>query len=201
VHELKRSAIEMLGGVSETDLRAVEPGNPVPTGNPPRPQAPRVDVDAAVRAGRTARFYEQAFEWENIAYVVYPYFWAGRDDWPAALLTANPDPDFAHFLGAGLARIVLPVRPGFENVVESRLGLDLPEPFTTSPAPVASDDPSLPIADEIRAAQERSGGVPDGQPWPIVLPTTLVALDGTPMPSYPTVCDPPTDDDDDAPTP
>lgn len=193
--ELKRSAIGMLGGVSDVDLRAVEPGNPMPTGTPPQPQPPRVDVHAAARAGWIARFYEQAFEWENIAYILYPYFWTGRADWPAAMLAEDPDPEFAQFLGAGFARVVLPVRPGFENVVESRLSLDLPEPFTTSPAPVPSDDPSLAIADEIRAAQDLAGGKPDGKPWPIVLPTTLVALDGTPMPTYRTVCDPPPDDD------
>ena len=67
-------------------------------------------------------------------------------------------------------------------------------PFATSPAPVPSDDPSLPIADEIRAAQDLAGGKPDGKPWPVVLPTTLVALDGTPMEEYPTVCDKPSDD-------
>jgi hypothetical protein len=192
--ELKRSVVAMLGGVNDDELKAVIPGNPLPTGDPPQPTPPRVDLDAAARAGRTIRFYEQAFEWENIAYLLYPYFWTGRDDWPAALLAADPDPDFAQFLASGFARVVLPVRPGFENVVESRLGLDLPEPFTTSPAPVPSDDPSLPIADEIRLAQAFAGGVPDGDPWPVVVPTTLVALDGTPMPTFPTACDPPDPD-------
>jgi hypothetical protein len=97
------------------------------------------------------------------------------------------------FLRSGYARLVLPVRPGFETVVESRLNLDLPEPFHATPAVASAKDPSLSIADEIRAAQDLAGGQADGDPWPVILPTTLVALDGTSLPWYPTACDPPND--------
>jgi hypothetical protein len=189
--ELKRSAIAMLGGVSAAELQAVTPGNPLGTGT-----APALDVEAAARAGQLVRFYEQAFEWEHMAFILYPYFWTGRDDWPEAALRTDPDPQMVQFLRSGYARLVLPVRPGFETVVESRLNLDLPEPFTATPPATSADDPSLPIADEIRAAQDLAGGVPDGDPWPITLPTTLVALDGTPLPWQPTPCDPTGDDDD-----
>ena len=187
--ELKRSAIAMLGGVTDADLRAVTPGDPAPKGTPPRPTPPKVDLDDAASAVGVARFYEQAFEWENMGHVLYPYFWTGRDDWPEASLRTDVDPEFARFLSAGAARVVLPIRPGFELLVASRLGLDLPEPFVAGAAAMSSGDPSLAIADELRAAQDSSRGTPDGKPWPITLPTTLVALDDTPMPTYPTACD------------
>jgi hypothetical protein len=189
--ELKRSAIAMLGGVTPAELRAVTPGNPG-AGTPPS-----LDVAKAGRAGQIVRFYEQAFEWEHMAFVLYPYFWTGRDDWPAASLRSDRDTRLTEFLRSGYARIVLPVRPGFETVVQSRLNLDLPEPFATTPPATSADDPSLSIADEIRAAQDLAHGEPDGDPWPVTLSTTLVALDGTDLPWYATDCDP---DDDDIPS-
>jgi hypothetical protein len=141
------------------------------------------------------QFYEQAFEWQNMSHVLYPYFWTGRDDWPEALHRQDADPLFRDFLRAGAARVVLPVRRGWERMVGSRLSLRIPawpkEP-KLSTAPIRSGDPFLEIAEEIREAQDMlRGGVPSGDPWPVVLPTTLVAFDGTPMPTYTTACDPP----------
>jgi hypothetical protein len=92
--KLKRLTIAMLGGVSPADLQdASAPGNPHPTGSLPQP--PTLNPAAAGGAGRLARFYEQAFEWENLAYFFYPYFWTGRDDWPEAALRTDPDPLYA----------------------------------------------------------------------------------------------------------
>jgi hypothetical protein len=34
------------------------------------------------------------------------------------------------------------------------------------------------------------GGLPDGPPWQVVLPTTLIALDGTQFDAHPTARDP-----------
>ncbi|MFJ6895149.1 hypothetical protein [Streptomyces hokutonensis] len=197
--ELKRSVIAMLGAPAPADLDAVTPGSAVLTGTPPRPTPPSVNLERAGQAARLVAFYEQAFEWQNTSYVLYPYFWTGRRDWPEALAREEPDPLFTQFLRAGSARVVLPVRPGFESVVASRLHLQLPSPAVPASAPQPSDGPYLDIAEEIRAAQDiTAGGVPSGTPWPVVLPTTLVALDDTPMPTYPTPCSPPEPPDDDA---
>jgi hypothetical protein len=103
----------------------------------------------------------------------------------------TPTHYFTQFLRAGAARAVLPIRPGFERAVESRLHLRLPSPVIPASAPQPSTGPSIDIAEEIRAAQDINvGGEPRGTPWPVVLPTTLIALDGTRMPKYPTQCDP-----------
>jgi hypothetical protein len=191
-NELKRSVIAMLGAPAPSELNSVTPGNPTLIGSPPAPTPPVVDLDRAASAARLVAFYEQAFEWQNMSYIFYPYFWTGRDDWPEALARQDPDPLFAQFIRAGSARVVLPVHPGFERVVGSRLHLKLPSPAVAPSAPQPADGPYLDIAEEIRAAQDAlAGGKPSGRPWPVVLPTTLVALDDTPMPSYPTACDPP----------
>ncbi|WP_326762809.1 hypothetical protein OHB35_53065 [Streptomyces phaeochromogenes] len=197
--ELKRSVISMLGAPAVSDLDVVTPGSAVLSGTPPKATPPQVDRQRAGQAARLVAFYEQAFEWQNTSYIFYPYFWTGRRDWPEALARTDPDPLFTQFLRAGSARVVLPVRPGFESVVASRLHLTLPSPAVPASAPQPSDGPYLDIAEEIRAAQDvTAGGVPSGPPWPVVLPTTLVALDSTPMPSYETACSPPEEPDDDA---
>ena len=61
---------------------------------------------------------QQAFEWEHLAWIVYPYFWGRRTEWSRTVVTSHPDPDFASFLNAGAARVQVPVRPGFEDLVK-----------------------------------------------------------------------------------
>jgi hypothetical protein len=58
-------------------------------------------------------FFEHALEWENLTYILYPYFWAdGRNDgWTKRLTRDEKDPDLVAFLKAGAARVVVPVRP------------------------------------------------------------------------------------------
>jgi hypothetical protein len=199
--ELKRAVIAMLGGVTLTDLNVVTVGDTRDDPSTGKPTPPSVDVKRAAQSARVVQFYEQAFEWQNMSHVFYPYFWTGRDDWPEALRRRDPDPAFQDFLRAGSARIVLPLRRGWERLVGSRLGLQLP-PWPTTPEPSTSPlpggDPFLDITEEIREAEDRLfGGTPSGRPWSVVLPTTLVAFDGTPMPTYPTACDPPQRDGED----
>jgi len=44
-----------------------------------------------------AKFIEQAFEWEIMSYKLYPYYWAGREQWSKLYLTENMDPLFRSF--------------------------------------------------------------------------------------------------------
>jgi hypothetical protein len=197
-NELKRSVITLLGAPEASVLDVVTTGDPVPTGDPPEPTAPSMDLERAGEAARLVAFYEQAFEWQNMTYSLYPYFWTGREDWPEALARQDADPLFAQFLRSGSARVVLPVRPGFERVVQSRLSLRLPSAAISAASPLPAVGPYLDIAEEIRESQNsQQGGKPSGSPWSVVVPTTLVALDGTPMPTYATACDPAREDLDD----
>ncbi len=110
-----------------------------------------------------------------MTYVYYPYYWGRKSLWLDRLLQRNVDPEHAEFLKAGAARVVVPVRPGFEHAIVHLLetgqlwnGGDLPQ----IGSPLYVD-----ILEEIRARQRAPGTeVPVGEPWEIRLPTTLVRL-------------------------
>ncbi|WP_299674436.1 hypothetical protein [uncultured Dokdonia sp.] len=66
----------------------------------------------------TVKFFEQAFDWDIMAYLFYPYFYGKEENW-RSLFQENDaaDPIFQAFLQSGMARAVIPVRPGFEEAV------------------------------------------------------------------------------------
>lgn len=73
------------------------------------------------------RFFEQAIEWEHIESAFYPYFWGSRTSWVSKILAAETDAHFTAFLRAGAARVVLPVRRGYEKAFEKFLATgDIP---------------------------------------------------------------------------
>ena len=57
--------------------------------------------------GRLIEFFEQAFEWEQITYLFYPYFWGRKANWIMLSNQSDPDPAFMQFLQGGAARVVL----------------------------------------------------------------------------------------------
>jgi hypothetical protein len=143
---------------------------------------PSFDLDVAASRGAFIRFFEQAFEWDQIQYVCYPYFWARRETWGDRFRRTEVDPKFLEFLQAGAARVVVPVRPGFEAAVLHFLetleatgtgeiwnGMGEPPPIT-SPLYVSI----------VREIQERTnaplGEIAVGEPWRTTLPTPLVIL-------------------------
>jgi len=66
----------------------------------------------------TVKFFEQAFDWDIMSYIFYPYFYAKEDDWKKLFQSQDAaDPLFQAFLQSGMARTVVPVRPGFEDAV------------------------------------------------------------------------------------
>jgi hypothetical protein len=64
-----------------------------------------------------ARFFEEAFEWPQASYFLYPYYWARRSTWKMRAALEAVDGRHAAFLRAGAARYVVPVTPGYENQV------------------------------------------------------------------------------------
>lgn len=121
------------------------------------------------------RFFEQAFEWEHLVYFFYPYFWGWKPAWNQRLLLDDVDPAFADFLRAGAARVVFPVRPGFEAAVVHFL--ETGEIWNGGPPPDISSSLYLPIIKEIEEATGAPGNeVAVGDPWLVHLPTTLVRL-------------------------
>jgi hypothetical protein len=61
------------------------------------------------------KFINEAIEWENVVYYLYSYFWDIPTSWAFIRQIQHPDPMRQAFLRAGSARVVLTVRPGFEQ--------------------------------------------------------------------------------------
>jgi hypothetical protein len=136
---------------------------------------PQIDVSEAAAEGAYVRFFEQAFEWEHISWVTYPYFWGRKDQWEERLGYDDPDPAFTDFLQAGFCRVTVPARPGFEGAIDHFLTFG--EIWNGGPLPAISSPLYLPIADEIAERLSRPGTeVPQGDPWTVRVPTNLVKL-------------------------
>lgn len=137
---------------------------------------PYFDFPTAAARGSFARFFEQAIEWDQLQYVCYPYYWARKSTWADRLLREDVDPAFLEFFKCGAARVVLPVRPGFEVALSHYLEQDVIWNGEGEPPDIESDT-YLPIVTEI---MERTGAdageVPVGEPWETHVPTALVIL-------------------------
>jgi hypothetical protein len=136
---------------------------------------PEIVFSEARAEGDYVRFFEQAFEWENIAWIPYSYFWGQKKSWLDRIAIQDDDQSFADFLKAGYARVVLPVRPGFEAAVDHfRI---FGEIWNGGSLPSISDEDYLPIADEIAERLGRPGNeYPQGNPWEVEVATSLVRL-------------------------
>jgi hypothetical protein len=136
--------------------------------------------------GSHVQFVEQAFEWAQLTYRLYPYYWRPEDQWPSAIADDTSDLELAEFVKAGSARLVVPVRPGFELAVCNYLGVAPPLPWRAGIPPIVDEDPYLAIADEIKSAQAATQDpVRIDRPWLVRVPTTLVKLrDGSDLPVF-----------------
>lgn len=61
------------------------------------------------------KFINEAIEWENVLYFLYGYFWDVPPSWDFIRQIRHPDATRQAFLRAGSARVVLPVRRGWEQ--------------------------------------------------------------------------------------
>jgi hypothetical protein len=141
-------------------------------------EEPQMDPTKACSNGSVIRFFENAFEWNNMSYVMYPYFWGRSARWASALQLNGTDAAFTSFLKAGAARVQLAVRPGFEKAVVHFIQFG--EIWEGNDPPLINDDLYVPIIQEIA---ENSGKLEDGapyphngRPWEVSLPTSLVYL-------------------------
>jgi hypothetical protein len=136
---------------------------------------PQINVFEAEAEGAYVRFFEQAFEWEHMTWVTYPYFWGRKGQWSERLGFEDPDPLLNQFLKAGYCRVSVPARPGFEGAIDHFVTFG--ELWNGGPLPPISSPLYLPIADEIAERLDRPGDeVPQGDPWIVRIPTTLVYL-------------------------
>jgi len=116
------------------------------------------------------KFMEQAFEWENLSYYLYPYYWGNKQNWVELYQSENTDPLFRAFMQSGMARVVATVRPGFEDVVQFYLATG--KIWNGGEVPVIGDELYLSIVDELKEPK----GEKQGKAWLTRLPTTLNIL-------------------------
>jgi len=117
-----------------------------------------------------AKFMEQAFEWSIMDYTFYPYYWGERKRWQEMYLSQNTDPLFRSFLQAGMARVIVTVKPGFEDAVQFFMSTG--RIWNGGEVPVIGDPMYLSIVDELREPM----GMKQGKPWITTLPTSLNIL-------------------------
>jgi hypothetical protein len=177
-NELKRAFIQLLMSQHWDKVN-------LPT---PDPEVIPKDVPANQRWGAVVAFFERAFEWENMMYVYYPYFWGRPERWAELVLIQDSDPNFQAFLKAGAARVVVPARPGYEGALAHYqetgniwFGEDMPDMFS---------DLYVSIVEEIRSRNAQPGQEVCVQEWDVILPTTLVMLRDDPsLPTWPSSMD------------
>ncbi|PXX58757.1 hypothetical protein DFR70_11392 [Nocardia tenerifensis] len=152
----------------------------------PAPQNPQQfpgDPRYIKQWGAVVAFFERAFEWEHLMYLFYPYFWGREKLWGELVLIQDVDAQFEAFLKAGAARVVIPVRPGFEAALahfhetgDVWMGEEIPDMFS---------DRYVSIIAEIKARNATEAQEVVVDEWEVRLPTTLVMLrDDAQLPSW-----------------
>jgi hypothetical protein len=148
--ELKRSAISIITGQHFDEFNAMRVDETGP--GIPQMYLPRNSVE-----GPFVRFIEQAFEWENMAYLFYPYFWSRKPQWPERMTLDDVDPVFGQFLRAGASRVIVPVRPDFGIAVTTYVAGGWPVHDEADPLMPDNDGnagvPLLSLVAEVQAQQ------------------------------------------------
>ena len=139
---------------------------------------PQPDLEEIDRRAPEIKFLQQAFEWEEMSWVLYPHLWGRTSQWRRTILEDHANPDFAAFIRSGAARVQLPVRPGFEELVAHYMETKEVYP---SGLPRMGDAGFLPFIDEQLEAFGAPGTEtewPSGAPlrWEVRQPTELVVL-------------------------
>jgi hypothetical protein len=167
--ELKKHCVAVLRGTHDNVLSTTHSGG----GTAEDP--PLFDIPEALTDGRKIRFLETAFEWDQLQYACYPYFWARANEWSKRFHVRNLDPVFEEFLRAGSARVVVPVRPGLEAAVA--YFLETGEVWNGQGEPTVNDPLYKPIVEEIKErAGAGQGETAVDTPWETRIPTVAVKL-------------------------
>ncbi|MFS0895590.1 hypothetical protein [Microbacterium sp. 179-I 3D3 NHS] len=174
-NELKKLCLTLLTGQHFSSFDAMT--------NPPDVPAhiPEVRIGRALDIGPVIQFFEQAFEWAQMTYLYFPYFWGGKKRWVETSTASDPDPEMQSFLQAGSARVVLPVSPAYAASISYFLAcppMALSKKLWDGGTPPDIKDPLYrSIAEEVRGrTDDLQNATPEGAPWQFTLPTTLVWL-------------------------
>lgn len=165
--ELKRLCIEMLISPFSPPLEQGHDFYEEGECNVPRlPNAARMrDYGAQVK------FFEHAFDWELLSQQFYPYYWAKRCDWKKLFQSTDSfDLGFQAFLQSGMARVMVPIKQGYEATVA--FFMETGEIWDGTPLVVDTDDKLyLSVVDEMNDVE---GFVEDA--WQTTVPTMLTII-------------------------
>ncbi|MGI8316885.1 hypothetical protein [Halobacillus mangrovi] len=103
--------------------------------------------EPAIEHGEIIKFLHQAIEWENVNYVLYPYFWTDTRRWDLKQFLFHDESIHRNFLRAGAARVVLTIRPGYEQSFLSFME-------TGKLGELLNDHPYMTIAEEMQQMSE-----------------------------------------------
>lgn len=132
---------------------------------------PHYSTDAQAAAdGERTKFMEQCFEWELLTYTLYPYYWANQGRWRPLYQLSDADSQLLEFLQSGMARVLVSVRPGYEQA--AMYFLRTGKVWSGGEQPGIDSLIYRAIVDELK----QPVGVRVGQPWEIRVPTTLTVL-------------------------
>lgn len=178
--ELEKNCISILSNQHFDSLNAIEFSSFDPDAVP-QLFLPNIDP-----VGRYIRFFQQAFEWDQMMFRYYPYFWGRKKYWNDRLQLDDQDPEFAAFLNAGAARVTIAVRKGYEGAVATFLNgnsqLNLPAGTIPSEADLLAITTGLyvPFFAEMTGADVGPDtALPYGDPpikWEVRVPTKLVKI-------------------------
>ena len=115
------------------------------------------------------KFMEQAFDWNIMSYNFYPFYWGNDKDWDDLYQYDSNDPLFRSFMQAGMARVVVTVKPGFEEAVMHYMKFG--QIWNGGQMPVIGNPLYLSIVDELKEQEYEVE-----ETWETVVPTNLVAL-------------------------
>lgn len=116
------------------------------------------------------KFLEQAFEWELMSYNFYPFYWAYKQNWLQLYnVDESDDAIFKAFLQSGMARVILTIRPGFEEAVNWYMATG--QVWNGGQVPTMNDKLFISIVDELR---ETEGEVEET--WETRVPTSLTII-------------------------
>lgn len=116
-----------------------------------------------------AKFMEQAFEWNLMSYNFYPFYWGNNAEWDELYKFETNDPTYRAFMQSGMARVVVTVKPGFENAIMHYMAFG--QIWNGGQMPVLGNPLYLSIIDELKEQEYTIEDV-----WETVVPTSLVAL-------------------------
>jgi hypothetical protein len=111
--ELKRCCLTLWSGYAFGEAPGINhvPELPIPL------NYPEINQPNAVANTDRIALFEAAFDWANITYELYPYYWGRKKQWVDLQALKSNDPLFERFLQAGAARVLVPVRPAATEAV------------------------------------------------------------------------------------